>query len=95
MTDLEPADTVAANRRLDPLALSSSLKRDLDWIVMKTLEKDRTRRYDTALELAQEIGYPLVLLRAPAETPREVLERIRASGKTWRAFLSEWLSKQS
>src|SRR5262249_53979188 len=28
---------------------------DLDWIVLKTLEKDRTRRYETALELAADL----------------------------------------
>jgi hypothetical protein len=46
---------VAANRRLDPAVLSSSLKRDLDWIVMKALDKDRNRRYSTAGTLAQDV----------------------------------------
>jgi len=32
-----------------------SVERDLDWIVMKCLEKDRTRRYDTARELAADL----------------------------------------
>ena len=44
----ELARTVAVNRRLDPTRLSSSMKRDLDWIVMKALDKDRNRRYSTA-----------------------------------------------
>jgi tRNA A-37 threonylcarbamoyl transferase component Bud32 len=35
---------------------SSPLATDLDWIVMKCLEKDRTRRYDTANELAMDIS---------------------------------------
>ncbi len=39
----------------DPLTLSSILKGDLDWIVMKCLEKDRTRRYETANGLAADI----------------------------------------
>jgi tetratricopeptide (TPR) repeat protein len=50
------ASTVAVNRRLDPAALSSSLKRDLDWIVMKALDKDRNRRYSTAGALAQDVS---------------------------------------
>jgi eukaryotic-like serine/threonine-protein kinase len=52
----ELARTVAANRRLDPTKLSSSMKRDLDWIVMKALDKDRNRRYSTAGALAQDVS---------------------------------------
>jgi hypothetical protein len=51
----ELASTVAANRRLEPARLSSSMKRDLDWIVMRALEKDRNRRYSTAGALAQDV----------------------------------------
>ncbi len=52
----ELASTVAVNRRLDPARLSSSMKRDLDWIVMKALDKDRNRRYSTAGALAQDVS---------------------------------------
>ena len=52
----ELARTVAVNRRLDPTRLSSSMKRDLDWIVMKALDKDRNRRYSTAGALAQDVS---------------------------------------
>ena len=61
----ELAGTVAANRRLDPAALSSSLKRDLDWIVMKALDKDRNRRYSTAGALAQDVSR--YLMHEPVE----------------------------
>jgi serine/threonine protein kinase len=61
----ELAGTVAANRRLDPAALSSSLKRDLDWIVMKALDKDRNRRYSTAGSLAQDVSR--YLMHEPVE----------------------------
>jgi len=47
--------TVAANRRADPLHLASVLSRELDWIVMKCLEKARTRRYESAGALAAEV----------------------------------------
>ncbi|MHC4080471.1 MAG: serine/threonine protein kinase [Planctomycetota bacterium] len=46
---------VARNRRTDPTSLRRSVRGDLDWIVMKAMEKDRTRRYATAQELAQDI----------------------------------------
>ncbi|WDQ16320.1 serine/threonine protein kinase [Rhodopirellula sp. P2] len=40
-------------------SFSSDLRGDLDWIVMKALEKDRTRRYDSAASLAQDIRHYL------------------------------------
>ncbi|MFI5380374.1 MAG: protein kinase [Tepidisphaerales bacterium] len=47
--------TVAANRSAEPAKLGPLVRGDLDWIVMKALEKDRTRRYETAIELARDI----------------------------------------
>jgi serine/threonine protein kinase/tetratricopeptide (TPR) repeat protein len=47
--------TVAERMRTDPAALRRDLKGDLDWIIMKALEKDRTRRYATASEMAADI----------------------------------------
>jgi eukaryotic-like serine/threonine-protein kinase len=49
------ATTVSEHRRTDPVALSNSLRHELDWIVMKALEKDRTRRYQTANDFARDI----------------------------------------
>jgi len=51
----EKRTVVAAHRHADPNRLSQLLRGDLDWIVMKALEKDRTRRYDTANGLAMEV----------------------------------------
>lgn len=45
----------AAQHGTEPPRLMSSVKGDLDWIVMKCLEKDRVRRYDTAQALALDI----------------------------------------
>ncbi len=45
----------ASQRHAEPPKLISQLKGDLDWIVMKALEKDRNRRYDTANGLAMDI----------------------------------------
>jgi hypothetical protein len=46
---------MAQQRRADPKRLSLLLRGDLDWIVMKCLEKDRTRRYETASGLAADL----------------------------------------
>lgn len=46
---------IAAHRRVEPERLSQLVRGDLDWIVMKALEKDRSRRYETASDLAQDI----------------------------------------
>jgi serine/threonine protein kinase/Tfp pilus assembly protein PilF len=48
--------TKAAQRRSDPRRLSQLMRGELDWIVMRALEKDRSRRYQTASALADDIG---------------------------------------
>ena len=52
----EQSTGIAQSRRTDPTTLVKRLRGDLDWIVMKALEKDRTRRYGTAADLAADIG---------------------------------------
>jgi tetratricopeptide (TPR) repeat protein len=47
--------SVAANRGLEPRKLSGLVRGELDWIVMKALEKDRGRRYETANGFAQDV----------------------------------------
>ncbi|MCC6359283.1 MAG: tetratricopeptide repeat protein [Phycisphaerales bacterium] len=47
---------LAHRRRIEPSLLGRALHGDLDWIVMKCLEKDRTRRYETANGLGMDIG---------------------------------------
>ncbi len=49
------AAEVALRRQLGAHELRRRLRGDLDWVVMKALEKDRTRRYRTAAELADEL----------------------------------------
>ena len=43
-------------RRLEPARLTKEVRGELDWIVMKALEKDRNRRYETANGLARDIN---------------------------------------
>ncbi|WP_105359058.1 MULTISPECIES: serine/threonine-protein kinase [Pirellulaceae] len=49
------ASTVSLNRQIEPAQLKSTVKGDLDWIVMKALDKDRNRRYSTADAFAKDI----------------------------------------
>jgi WD40 repeat protein/serine/threonine protein kinase len=51
----ETLSAVAAQRKTEPARLSRMFRGDLDWITMKALEKDRTRRYETANGLARDI----------------------------------------
>jgi len=46
---------VAKHRKVEPPRLINMVRGDLDWIVMKALERDRTRRYETANGLAADI----------------------------------------
>jgi tetratricopeptide (TPR) repeat protein len=55
LSTTEELPTIAAKRSLEPRKLSGLVRGDLDWIVMKTLEKDRSRRYETASALALDI----------------------------------------
>ncbi len=51
----ETLTRVSAQRKTEPAKLSGLVKGDLDWIVMKALEKDRSRRYETASNLARDV----------------------------------------
>ena len=47
---------LARSRRFEPEKLDHLIEPDLDWVVMKAIEKDRTRRYETAGAFAQDIA---------------------------------------
>jgi tetratricopeptide (TPR) repeat protein len=47
--------TVSARRRTEPRKLPGLVRGDLDWIVMKALEKDRARRYETPSAMAADV----------------------------------------
>ena len=55
----EDLTTTAQRRQVEPPRLISLLRGDLDWIVMKCLEKNRTRRYETVNGLANDIEHHL------------------------------------
>jgi len=48
-------EAVANSRKTDPKRLKQAISQDLDWIVLKALEKDRQRRYPTANALANDV----------------------------------------
>jgi len=52
----ERAVTVARDRHVNAASLGNDLRGDIDWIVMKALEKDRSRRYETANGLAVDLA---------------------------------------
>ncbi len=68
--------SISAVRKLEPHKLTRLLSGDLDWIVMKALEKDRTRRYATAVGLAADVQK--YLAEEPVEArPPSALYRFR------------------
>ena len=74
------ARTAASNRRTDLPALARGLRGDLDWVTMKALEKDRTRRYGSPAELAADLERHLrdePVLASPPSTAYRVRKFVR------------------
>jgi serine/threonine protein kinase/Flp pilus assembly protein TadD len=55
----QAATTISTQRKSEPKQLSRLLRGELDWIVMKCLEKDRNRRYETASAFAADVQHYL------------------------------------
>lgn len=55
LSSTDELPSISANRGLEPKKLSDQVRGELDWIVMKALEKDRTRRYETANNFAADV----------------------------------------
>jgi serine/threonine protein kinase len=74
LSKLTEADltTVAQSRHSQPPALIRTINGDLDWIVMKTLEKDRARRYPTAHSLSLDVQRFLANEAISARPPSKV-----------------------
>src|SRR5205085_7839676 len=51
----EALASISAQRHMEPTKLTKLMRGELDWIVMKTLEKDRNRRYETASGIAADV----------------------------------------
>ena len=67
-------DEIAGQRNVEPKRLAALVRGDLDWIVMKALEKDRAKRYASANEFAEDIGRHLaqqpIVARPPSTADR-------------------------
>ncbi len=75
LTGLTTLSDVAQRRRTAPQSLAGVLRGELDWIVMKCLEKDRARRYQTVNELVDDLDRYLkgqTVLAAPPSTGYKV-----------------------
>ncbi len=78
---------IAAQRNLEPAQLGRSIRGDLDWIVMKAIEKERERRYDTANGLARDIER-FLNLEAVEACPPSTSYRLRRLARKHRALIS-------
>jgi WD40 repeat protein/serine/threonine protein kinase len=71
LTD-EEKTTVAQRRQVEPPQLIHMVRGDLDWIVMKCIEKDRRRRYESANGLAEEVARHLRNEPVAARPPNKI-----------------------
>ncbi len=77
---------IAANRHVEPGKLTRLVRGDLDWIVMKCLEKEQSRRYETANQVGQELQRYLADEPVQASRP-SVVYRMRKFARRHRASL--------
>jgi serine/threonine-protein kinase len=83
----QAATTISTQRKTDPKRLSQLLRGELDWIVMKCLEKERNRRYETANALAQDVQR--FLADEPVQAcPPSALYRIRKFSRRHKSGLA-------
>ena len=85
--------SIAASRQTEPARLARLVRGELDWIVMRALEKDRTRRYETANAFARDVERYLAD-EAVEACPPSAWYRLRNSrartGPCWRRRRRSW-----
>jgi eukaryotic-like serine/threonine-protein kinase len=92
LSSSEMLPALAAGRQMEPARLTKMVRGELDWIVMKALEKDRTRRYESANIFALDVQRFLageVVLAAPPSASyllRKFVRRHRTAF-TWAASI--------
>ena len=82
------ATSADAARRTTPQTVSSDLRGDLDWVVMKALEKDRIRRYETAGDLARDVRRYLEQQPVVARPPSQWYRFTRFARRNRAAFIA-------
>lgn len=55
MNGVQEREVIAANRSKKPAELCKAVKRELDWITTRAMEKDRSRRYGSSMDLASDL----------------------------------------
>ena len=83
----ETLATVAASRGSEPSRLTRLIRGELDWIVMRALEKDRTRRYDSAAGFARDVERYLADEEVEACPPSRAY-RLRKFSRRYRVALT-------
>ena len=79
-------EQIAELRRTDPKVLRRHLRGELDWIVMKAMARERDERYESAAELADELGR--VLRHEPVLAgPRSAVYQLRTLARRHRGWL--------
>ena len=78
--------TISGLRQIEPNRLTSFIRGDLDWIVMKAMDKDRTRRYDSAAAMARDIHCYLHSEPVEARPPSKIY-RVRKFAQRNRVLL--------
>jgi serine/threonine protein kinase len=82
----QASTTIAMQRKSDPKQLSRLFRGELDWIVMKSLEKDRNQRYETANDLALDVQR--YLHDEPVQAcPPSAVYRLRKFARKYRMVL--------
>lgn len=82
----DAAKELCRHRQTEPKRLSALIHGDLDWVVMKALEKDRTRRYETAKDFADDIENYLRGRPVEARAPSAIHHVRRFVGRHRTAF---------
>lgn len=80
--------SISAQRQTDPARLARQMRGELDWIVMKSLEKDRARRYESASGLARDIERHLAGEAIEAGPPSRLYRLRKAVRRNRRAILT-------
>jgi serine/threonine protein kinase/tetratricopeptide (TPR) repeat protein len=91
LSSTDELPSIAANRGVDPKRLSLIVRGDLDWIVMKALDKDRTRRYETANGLARDLDRYLHDEPVEARPPSAVYRLKKFAGRNRGAVITATL----
>jgi serine/threonine protein kinase len=91
LRDSETLPAVATARQAEPAKLTRLVRGELDWIVMKALEKDRGRRYETAAAFAADVGRYLAGEPVQAAPPRAGYRLRKFFGKHRGAVLAAGL----